>query len=61
MFQDQRPYMNAVDEDAAKLKFKERQERMHKGGAFPFFKETVDLLIAVGVPVVIFAIFKWIL
>ncbi|GIO84300.1 hypothetical protein J25TS5_12320 [Paenibacillus faecis] len=54
-----RPYMNAVDEDVAKSKFKEKEQRLHRHGPPGFVRESVNLLIAVGVLVIVFYLIKW--
>ncbi|RCX21747.1 hypothetical protein DFP94_102504 [Fontibacillus phaseoli] len=57
----QRPYMNAVDEDAARSKFKEREQRLHRYGPPGFVREVVNLLIAAGILVLLVFLFRWFL
>lgn len=54
-----RPYMDAVDEEVAKSRFKEKERCLHRHGPPGFVRESVNLLIAVGVLVIVFYLIKW--
>ncbi|MGZ7439964.1 hypothetical protein [Paenibacillus sp. TH7-28] len=53
----QRPFLNSLDEEAAKLKFKENEQRLLNEGVRGVFREAANLLITVGILALIFALF----
>ncbi|MCM3699872.1 hypothetical protein [Paenibacillus macerans] len=53
----QRPFLNSLDEEVAKLKFKEKEQRLLNEGVRGVFREAVNLLITVGILALIFALF----